>query len=142
MSFKQCSAFKPDGERCRRVAHDGSDYCHSHRNYKPRQQRKPPTVKQRLQYHLFDCSDCGRLIHPEDRSIYCNTPGNAQPLCEPCLRLRTQIEARIFEIVNTAPGHVLGPAKIFADLESFGVDSDLARAAILRMLESGQLVRV
>lgn len=31
MSFKQCSAFKPDGERCRRVAQNGSDYCHSHR---------------------------------------------------------------------------------------------------------------
>lgn len=32
--FKQCDAFRPDGERCKRAALTGSDYCHSHRAYR------------------------------------------------------------------------------------------------------------
>jgi len=31
MTLKQCAAFRPDGEQCKRVAQEGSDYCHSHR---------------------------------------------------------------------------------------------------------------
>jgi len=33
MTLKQCAAFRPDGERCKRAAREGSEYCHSHRLY-------------------------------------------------------------------------------------------------------------
>lgn len=33
MTLKQCAAFRPDGERCKRAAREGSEYCHSHRRY-------------------------------------------------------------------------------------------------------------
>ncbi len=33
MTLKQCAAFRPDGERCKRLAQEGSEYCHSHRLY-------------------------------------------------------------------------------------------------------------
>lgn len=33
MTLKQCAAFRPDGERCKRTAQEGSEYCHSHRLY-------------------------------------------------------------------------------------------------------------
>lgn len=31
MTLRQCAAFRPDGEQCKRVAQEGSDYCYSHR---------------------------------------------------------------------------------------------------------------
>jgi hypothetical protein len=39
--FLQCAAFRPDGQRCQRVAKEG-DYCHSHRQYV---EEKPPTLE-------------------------------------------------------------------------------------------------
>ena len=63
-----------------------------------------------------------------------------QVLCEPCLRLRGLIEARIMEIVEAAPGHTLRTTMIYEDLERFGVDRDLAEAARLRLHIEGRLV--
>ena len=42
MTLKQCAAFRPDGERCKRTAREGSEYCHSHRLYA---EEKPPVVQ-------------------------------------------------------------------------------------------------
>jgi len=52
MSLKQCSAIKPSGERCKRVAAEGSDYCHSHRGYQPKV-REPLPLGNRLVEHLL-----------------------------------------------------------------------------------------
>jgi len=42
MTLKQCAAFRPDGERCKRAAQEGSEYCHSHRLYV---EEVPPVVQ-------------------------------------------------------------------------------------------------
>jgi hypothetical protein len=138
--IKQCSATKAGGEQCRRTASEGSDYCHSHRHFKP-VRRPPPTVNERTAEHFLSCSDCGHLISPGQAWIY--TPSASEerfPLCEPCLRLRYLIEARIMEIIEAAPNQTLTGKQIFEDLERFGVDEDLVKAARLRMHADGRLV--
>jgi hypothetical protein len=114
---------------------------------KPKPKPRPPTITERIRYHYFDCADCGRLVSGEERRINFDhtnlpgvVPGSMLVLCEPCLRLRTQIESRIEEIVDAAPGHTLSTDKIFEDLEKFGVDRDLVEAARLRMHADGRLV--
>jgi len=142
-SFKQCAAFRPDGQRCQRAAREGN-YCHSHRHYQPKT-RMPPTVAERVEHHLFSCVDCNRLI-PPDRALTFTIHAKPDPaesslvLCEPCYRLRQQIETRIMEIVSAAPGHSLHTTRIYEDLECFGVDQDLVEAARLRMHADGRLV--
>ncbi|HUM80542.1 MAG TPA: hypothetical protein PLQ38_02090, partial [Methanothrix sp.] len=42
MTLKQCAAIRPDGERCKRPAQEGSEYCHSHRLYV---EEKPPAIQ-------------------------------------------------------------------------------------------------
>jgi hypothetical protein len=95
----------------------------------------------RLEEHLFDCADCGHLIPRGEQQFIADDPehpGEAQILCEPCHRLRLQIEARIAEICAVPAG--LPKEKIYADLERFGVDQDFAEAARLRMHSDGRLV--
>lgn len=129
--MKQCAAIRPDGRQCKRVAREGSNYCHSHRDHKSR----TPTVEERRAEHLFPCSDCGHLIRPGQSMVI-----QSQPLCEPCYRLRCQIEERILEAIRAAPDQMLTKDQIHEDLERFGVDKDLAEAARLRMHEDGRLV--
>ena len=42
MTFKQCAAIRPGGERCKRTAQEGSEYCHAHRLYV---EEKPPAIQ-------------------------------------------------------------------------------------------------
>jgi hypothetical protein len=102
---------------------------------------------ERIRHHFFDCADCGRLVSGEERRINfdrTNLPdvplGAMLVLCEPCFRLRKQIESRIEEIVNAAPGHTLSANKIYENLERFGLERDLVEAARLRMHADGRLV--
>jgi len=107
MSLKQCSAIKPSGERCKRVAAEGSDYCHSHRGYQPKV-REPLPLGNRLVEHLFDCTDCKRLIPVGERQ-YTNLDTGVI-LCEPCHRLRRQIEDALMEVLDSAPNQTLQTA--------------------------------
>ncbi len=133
-AFRQCAATRQNGERCRRVAREGSQYCHTHRRHASQQAHRPSTPAERLQQHCFQCEDCGRLQPPGQ--ILAVDDGKTL-LCEPCFRLRCQIEARIDEIVNEKPRCA---CEICADLERFGVDRDLTEAAIKRMLADKRLV--
>lgn len=140
-SWHRCEATRPDGERCCRVAQPGSMYCHSHRHYQPKV-RMPPTANQRIEHHLFSCADCNRLIPPGRAltfTIRAKPPAEeGLVLCEPCFRLRQQIETRIAEICSSPGG--LPKERIYADLEHFGVDLDLVEAARSRMHADGRLV--
>jgi hypothetical protein len=131
MTFKQCAAVKPNGEQCRRMASEGSQYCHSHREYGP----KGPSPSVRLQHHYFSCSDCGRLIGPDRKYANLNT---GLILCEPCYRLRTQVEARIEELVVGHKG--ISIEAVIEDLARFGVPLEMTGAAIERMAADGRLV--
>lgn len=102
---------------------------------------------ERIRYHYFDCADCGRLVSGEERRINFDhtklpdvPPGSMLVLCEPCFRLRKQIESRIQEIVHAAPGHTLSSERVYEDLEQFGVERNLVEAARLRMHADGRLV--
>ncbi len=136
MSLHQCEAVKANGERCKRTAAEGSNYCYSHRNYKPKA-REPLPPGNRVMEHLFDCVDCGRLIPVRDEMRPNWKTGEI--LCEPCYRLRRQIEDRIAEICS-CPGGLSTP-KVHEDLARFGVDEDLVDAAMQRMYADGRLVR-
>jgi len=142
-NFKRCAAFRPDGERCKRLAQADSQYCHSHRHYQPKH-RPLPTLSERVKHYLCPCVDCNRLVPPGQAWIFISRTKppeeEGQVLCEPCLRLRGLIEGRIMEIVEAAPGHSLSNAMIYEDLERFGVDQDLTEAARLRLLIEGRLV--
>lgn len=51
MTLKQCAAFRPDGEQCKRVAQEGTDFCYTHRacvEEKPRAIEPLPEGKIRL----------------------------------------------------------------------------------------------
>ena len=63
-----------------------------------------------------------------------------QVRCEPCDRLRRQIETRIVEICAASPNGILAD-EIYYDLEQFGVDRDLAEAARLRLHADGRLIQ-
>jgi len=144
MSLRQCVAYKPNGERCKHPAAEGSDYCYSHRRGQHSPPRPAPSVTERLQEHFFNCADCGRLLPPGHALTFTLSPGGPKEglvLCEPCYRLRRQIEDRILEIVTAAPNHTLHRDDIYADLAQFGVDQDLVEAARLRMHADGRLVR-
>lgn len=149
MTFKQCAAHRPDGKQCRRTAQDGLDFCYSHRHncHMPKAKPRPPTTMERIRYHYFDCVDCGRLVSGSERRINFDhtklpdvPPGSMLVLCEPCLRLRKQIESRIMEIVDAAPSHTLSSERVYEDLEQFGVERDLVEAARFRMHADGRLV--
>jgi hypothetical protein len=93
----------------------------------------------RYEHNLLACVDCGRLILPGKAILYsAKGDGTVQTLCEPCHRLRRQIEVRIAEICNRPGG--LPSERIYADLERFGVDRDLVEAARVRMHADGRLV--
>lgn len=136
--IRQCAATTPAGERCRRAARPGSAYCHSHRFHRPKARSSEMSPGARRAYHYFTCADCERPIPPgESRSDH----GNGEEidlLCEPCFRLRRQIEARILEACNVAGG--LSKEKIGEDLERFGVTPEMTEAARLRLHTEGRLV--
>jgi hypothetical protein len=142
-TFKQCAAFKPDGVQCGRVANDG-DHCYSHRHHQSRASTQP-TPAYRIKHHCLTCSDCGHLIPPDKaRVLAVNiSPGVLdevlQVRCEPCDRLRQQIETRIVEICAASPTGILAD-EIYTDLEQFGVDQDLVEDARLRLHADGRLV--
>ena len=135
MSLHQCEAVKANGERCGRSTRAGERYCYSHRNYKPKVRGPLPTGNRAME-HLFDCVDCGRLIPPGEGRVLNWKIGEI--LCEPCCRLRRQIEDRIIEICSRPGG--LSTPKVHEDLARFGVDQDLVDAAMQRMYADGRLV--
>lgn len=126
-SIRQCTAVKPDGSRCRRTARPESAFSYSHRHYRPRRA-----------HHVFTCEDCERPIPPgesrsdqgEDEKIFL--------LCEPCFRLRRQIEARILEACSVPGG--LPREEIIEDLERFGVPPEMTEATRVRLHSDGRLV--
>ncbi len=83
---------------------------------------------------LHRCTECNRWIPPGEAAI----DDEQVILCEPCSRLRAQVEARISELCSRPGG--MSREDIARDLESFGVDADLVAAAEARMLARGGLV--
>ena len=83
MTFVQCSAIKSNGQRCSRVAHEGSTYCHSHRNHADYSQFDPfKDLHLTFQVDKADgpakysrCPDCGRSF---------SFRGDAPPVCWDC----------------------------------------------------------
>ncbi len=141
MSLHQCEAVKPDGKRCGRPARAGEHYCYNHRNYQPKA-KEPLSPSIRITEHVFQCDDCHRPIWPKTARLditKVNDEYIKSILCEPCFRLRRQIEDRIAEICS-CPGGLSTP-KVHEDLARFGVDEDLVDAAMQRMYADGRLVR-
>jgi hypothetical protein len=136
-SFSQCAAIKPDGARCRRTAQLDAKYCHSHRCYRPKE-RHQPQPWERLASNYFTCSACGHMIPPGKALVLHKIEAETEVLCEPCLRLRDQIETRILELFPHPGGR--SKEEILEDLARFGVDQDLVEAARLRMHADGRLV--
>ncbi len=98
----------------------------------------PPHITvDRPQDIYFNCAGCGRLFSGVD-VIICGDQSPEAILCEPCYRLRHQIEDRIIEICSCPGG--LPTEKVREDLARFGVDQDLVDAAMQRMYADGRLV--
>ena len=144
MSFKQCAAIRPNGDKCRRVAADGSEYCHSHRTYTPK--HRAPPIEERLAEHFFKCEWCQHLIRPDASKFFPMgdfPPGDIdQPLCpvlcSPCFRLWCRIEERLIEIC-APPG--CSDETAIADLGNFGVEREMVMSVLRRLHATGQLVR-
>ena len=142
--FSQCKAVKADGERCRRTAQPDKMYCYHHRHQPQFRVPVQPSLFEMMEHHCLMCADCGHLIPPDKAcALAVNTsPGVLddvlQVRCEPCDRLRQQIESRIAEICADSP-HGISAEEIYKDLERFGVDQDLVEAARLRMHADGRL---
>jgi len=83
---------------------------------------------------LHRCNECDRWIPPGEAVI----DDEQVVLCEPCSRLRAQVEARISELCSRPGG--MSREDIARDLEAFGVDIDLVVAAEARLLARGKLV--
>lgn len=82
---------------------------------------------------LHRCTECNRWIPPGEAMV----DDEQVVICEPCSRLRAQVEARISELCSRPGG--MSREDIARDLEGFGVDIDLVVAAEMRMLASGKL---
>jgi hypothetical protein len=137
MTFKQCSAIKPDGHQCQRTAKKG-DYCHSHRCCKPKIDYSHLDPEKDLNLEGYTglavgfCSDCGHTF---------TFRGACPAACDNCLSLRALIENRISEALAAVPGG-LSREKLFKDLEQFGIEAPITEAARLRMHADGRLVDV
>lgn len=69
--FRQCSAIRPDGERCKRVAREGSEFCHAHRHAQTEEPGRPEPLPAGLLAKV-DASAWG----------FCEFCGDAYPLFE------------------------------------------------------------
>ena len=83
---------------------------------------------------LHRCTECDRWIPPGEAVI----DDDEVVICEPCSRLRAQVEVRISELCSRPGG--MSREDIARDLEAFGVDIDLVVAAEARLLARGKLV--
>ena len=64
MTFRQCAAFKPDGERCGRKAREGSEFCYSHRNLQSEPPERPDPIPSGMLVRIDEtvwgfCEFCG-----------------------------------------------------------------------------------
>ncbi|OPY55265.1 MAG: hypothetical protein A4E48_00119 [Methanosaeta sp. PtaU1.Bin060] len=83
--FRQCSAFRPDGERCGRKARKGSEFCYSHRNCQnvppERPDPIPSGVLTRIDANAWGfCDFCGDA-YPQSELW---PDGNNRPACRYC----------------------------------------------------------
>jgi len=134
-SIRQYTAVKPDGSRCRRTARPESAFCYSHRHYRPNKELSPGS---RRAHHVFTCEDCERPIPPGESRSDQGEDEEIVLLCEPCFRLRRQIEARILEACSVTGG--LPREEIIEDLERFGVPPKMTEATRVRLHADGRLV--
>jgi hypothetical protein len=140
--FRRCKAIKANGERCKRLAQDGSDYCYNHRHCQPRktEPKEQPALEDRLKYNMWTCADCGRFQPPGEILVAEDSlvDGGKTLICWPCFNLRRKIEQRILDICSFPGG--LPPSEVHADLERFGIEKEMVEAARLRMRLDGRLV--
>jgi len=136
-SFMQCEAIKPNGERCRRPARSGSTFCHTHLHYQCRKAEPPLTF--RLRNNLWTCADCGRFQRPRQVLKWkdATADGGETLLCEACIRLRSQVEARILDMARKLGG-VSYPKAVDALVGI--VDESDVKAAWERLFAAGELV--
>jgi len=138
MTFKQCSAIKPDGHQCQRTAKEG-DYCHSHRRCKPKVDYSHLDPEKDLNLEGYTglavgfCADCSHTF---------TFQGACPSACDSCLNLRTLIEGRITELLTSSGAVGLSRDELFKDLEQFGIEAPITEAARLRMHADGRLVYV
>jgi len=100
MTFKQCAAFKPNGERCKRVALGGSDFCHSH---KLCCEERPPAIQPLPQDKIRPISSCAWAFCEFCRDAYLmadlRPDCNGKLACRSCFYL-----ADVLKFTEPGPG--------------------------------------
>lgn len=89
------------------------------------------------------CVDCGRLLPPgkifigvtltPQGTLEEKDPLDQETVCEPCGRLRMQVECRIKELLIGRDPPEVDPEEVYVDLERYGVPRDITDAAARRM---------
>ncbi len=131
MSFKQCAAFRPDDQRCKRVASHG-DYCYSHRHCAEPEPPKPDPMPAG-KITMIDvsawgiCAFCGDA-YPQ---LELRPDGKGKPACRSCW-----FQADLLDATKPTPGEnrYISDFQVAQLAEQRGLDFD---AAVTVLLENG-----
>jgi hypothetical protein len=100
VTFNQCAAFKPNGERCKRAALEGSDYCYSHRLC---DEEKPPAIQPLPQDKIRPISSNAwafcEFCHDAYPMADLRADGNGKLACRGCYFL-----ANVLRVTKPEPG--------------------------------------